>query len=672
LRVYPVNSDYQSNKAVFFVNKNKNSNKTIEEKEGIFSTFFGIDLGTSNCVVAYINEVTSKDASGGKKEDTLGTFPFAIEIPQVSGIGQYTQNALMASALYRAPEHEQGYCLPWSDESKPLFDIIGNFARDKGASIPDRIITSAKSWLCHDAIDRYAPILPWRSELKEKLSPFDITVKIIQHLKQAIDAWSTKQSHTTDPETVYSPQIVVTVPASFDETARSLTYEAAEKAGLREVILLEEPLAAFYDWIAQHQSSWKNEIHQNSIILVCDVGGGTADFTLIAASESKEPETKGDLLLERISVGDHILLGGDNMDLTLAYRMKMQLEAEGTKIDHWQFNVLTYQCKKAKEALLGDESLEAFPVSIPSRGTSLFSGNISTEVKRKLVHEIILEGFFPMVSIDEKPISGKNIGLKEAGLPYAADAALTKHLAQFLKRSFHRLKDEDRQKYSIPEDQDFLIPSHILFNGGVFNASFLRERLQQLLTEWFGYTPQELTGSHRDLSVARGAAFYCRNKYTGKGLKIRSGIPFSYYIGIESSMPAIPGFTPPVKALCVVQKGTEEGSTYQIEELDLELLTGTEVEFRFFRSLERNEDILGSVVEDAEAVLTETATLKTVITKPAEINRDSNADKSAAQAEAPIPITLETTITELGVLELALKHKYSGSKWLLKLNIRDE
>ena len=465
------------------------------------------------------------------------------------------------------------------------------------------------------------------------------------------------QGREFDPADV---EIVLTVPASFDEVARNLTAEAAEAAGLGKVVLLEEPLAAFYAWTAQPGADWRAQVRPGDIVLVCDVGGGTADFTLIAISEKD-----GDLDLERISVGEHILLGGDNMDLALAYALRAKLEAEGKSIGDTQFLALIHAAGKAKEAMLEDETLTEFPVAVPSRGSSLFGGTVSTTLDRTTLEQIVLDGFFAKTEIDDLPQKTRRAGLQEFGLPYASDPVISKHLARFLTRSLENVDSSEALRSLIgPEARakPFLAPTAVLFNGGVFKAAPIRRRVLDLLTAWSdGADVRALAGFEPDLAVAKGASIYGRNRITGKGLRIRAGASRSYYIGLETSMPAVPGFKPPLKALCVVPQGMEEGSEVLIEGRDFALVTGQPAEFRFFSSEVRSGDTPGQIIQDAERELVETSLL--------EVDLAAVEDIPAGQ---PVPVQINALVTELGTLELWMKHTKSDRRWKVEFEVRTE
>lgn len=600
------------------------------------SHYFGIDLGTSNCAIA-----RAMDAG----------LPEILPITQVinaTGIGECP---LLPSSVYipaNGEFPEGGPRLPWQGEEAHSF--LGTFARDRGTLQPDRLIASAKSWLCHPHADRRGPILPWGSTtVEKKLSPLEVSRNLLCHLLANI--------RTADSAATLD-HAVVTVPASFDEAARALTLEAASEAGLAGVTLLEEPQAAFYAWLENQGTAWRKQVKSGDLLLVCDVGGGTADFSLIAVTGKD-----GNLALERIAVGEHLLLGGDNMDLALAHAVSEKLGTAGTTLDEWQFLALIQSVRAAKEALLSNPSLQETPLSIPSRGRKLIASTISAVLTRDDVQQIAIDGFFPIVGPDEMPILRRSGGLRESGLPYAADAAISKHLARFLSRAKANAASSPHLIEAIGGAErlnrsPLLLPDAVLFNGGVFNAAPLRERVLDQLSQWAGNPVRELEGSRPDHAVALGAAAYARLRATGEGLRIKSGTARSYYIGMESSAMAVPGRRPATKALCVAPQGMEEGSRLEISEQEFFLYTGEPSEFRFFQSEVRAGDKAGQMLPDA-AELEESARLQIEIPPPA-----------GHQPGEEIPVRLDARVTELGNLELHFLHPASGESWKLEFNVR--
>ena len=592
----------------------------------------GIDLGTSNCAMALTDLETDRTE--------------VLPIAQILAANQLGEKLTLASALY-LPHPEEfrpgSFPLPWNDNGEP--GIVGQFARDHGALVPDRLVASAKSWLSNPHIDP-----------KQRTLPFEVSRRYLQHLKDAFLQTVNAQGRQWD---LGDGQIVVTVPASFDEVARSLTAEAAEAAGLGNVTLLEEPQAAFYAWTARAGRQWRDAVAPGDLILVCDVGGGTADFSLIAVTD-----VGGNVELERISVGEHILLGGDNMDLALAYTLQARLEAEGKALDAWQFAALVHAASRAKITLFEDPTLAESPIAVPSRGSSLFAKTIATALDRISLSQVILDGFFAETALGDLPREARRSGLQEFGLPYASDPVISKHLARFLTRSLQNVTASDKLDALVGPraGRQALMPTAVLFNGGVFKAGPIRARVLDLLASWNGgQSVRELAGFEPDLAVARGAAIYGRQRATGKGMRIKAGASRSCYIGLESSMPAIPGFRAPVKALCVVPQGMQEGTELLIEDRTFGLVTGQAAEFRFFFSAVRSGDTPGQILPDAERDLEESNLL--------EVELPALPDGPTGQV---VPVRIESVVTELGTLELWMKHTNSDRRWKIEFQVRTE
>jgi hypothetical protein len=604
----------------------------------------GIDLGTSNSALAIADLETDQTK--------------IVDIAQILGPNQLGGRPTLASALYvpHSEEFPEGsFPLPWNDIGDPA--IVGQFARDHGALVPDRLVTSAKSWLSNPHIDPKQRILPWRSDIAEnKVSPLECSRRYLRHLREALLHAEHAQGRDWD---LSEGPIVVAVPASFDEVARSLTAEAAKAAGLGDVTLLEEPQAAFYAWTARSGRAWRDLVTPGDIVLVCDIGGGTADFSLIAVAD-----VEGRLELERVSVGEHILLGGDNMDLALAYALHAKLEAAGKSLDSWQFLALVHAASKAKIILFEDSALTQAPIAIPSRGSSLLARTLSTTLDRDTLEQVVLDGFFAKTTIGDLPRESRKRGLQEFGLPYASDPVVSKHIAQFLGRSLQNVKASEKLAALVGTQAhgEVLIPTAVLFNGGVFKAAPIRARVLDLLASWNGgMSVRELQGFEPDLAVARGAAIYGRHRATGKGMRIKAGTARSYYIGLEASMPAVPGYKPPMKALCVVPQGMQEGTELLIEGREFGLVTGRAAEFRFFSSSVRSGDVPGQVLPDAGRDLEDTGML--------EVEIPALKDVPAGQV---VPVRLNAVVTELGILEVWMKHANSDRRWKVEFQIRTE
>ena len=518
----------------------------------------GIDLGTTNSALAYCD--TAAALENARIE--------VATIPQVVNPNEVADRTLLPSFLYIPGDMDfprGSLSLPW--EAEPKF-VIGELARKRGAESPGRLVASAKSWLSYAGANRTAPILPWQAPGEvSKLSPVEVSSQYLQYLRTVWDA-----HHAADGKgyALAKQDVFLTVPASFDEEARELTRRSAEQAGLQRVTLLEEPQAAFYAWLESQGDTWRKRVKVGDLVLVCDVGGGTTDFSLIAVSEEN-----GDLALKRVAVGEHILLGGDNMDLALARLLQRKLEVEGRHIDAYQLQGLWHQCRSAKEYLFEHAKSQKQDVTLLGKGRKLVGGTIKTELLREELNRILVEGFFPKVASGEMPARQRRIGFQELGLPYAADAAVTKHLARFLSQQVQNSPESANIRRG---RRGLACPTHVLFNGGVMKAGMLRERLVEVLNSWLTEEGFEVLGPQNVLdapdlehAVARGAAYYGRAR-RGQGVRIRSGASRTYYIGIESAMPAVPGMEAPLKALCVVAFGMEEGTEALIPDREFGLV----------------------------------------------------------------------------------------------------
>lgn len=598
----------------------------------------GIDLGTTHSAVSTFD--LSREKGRGNEQQMLS-------IPQLVKPGAVEEPFLLPSFLYLPNENEfppESLNLPWETNHK---SIVGEFARTHGAKVPTRLVSSAKSWLCHPGVDRTAAILPWQAPADvQRISPLEASTRYLQHLRSA---WELK--HTSR---LHEQLVILTVPASFDASARDLTTEAAAQAGLEGVILLEEPQAALYAWIEAMGEGFRKELSVGDVILVIDVGGGTTDFSLIAVTEEN-----GDVQLTRLAVGDHILLGGDNMDLALAHTLNQQITAAGKKLDSWQFASLTYACREGKERLLGDSRTKKHPISVASRGSALIGGTVKTELEREQLESILVEGFFPNVTVNEGPLVARRTGLAQMSLPYAQDAAVTRHLAAFLTRQAAALANSRELPVKL-QGRSFVHPTAILFNGGVFKAAPLKQRVTNVVNAWLsaegGKPVKELGGADLDLSVARGAAYYGWVRQ-GHGIRIRGGTAHSYYVGVEASVPAVPGFEPPLRALCVAPFGMEEGTKAEIPPQEFGLVVGEPTRFRFFSSSVRRDDKPGDMLDDA----LHSEELEEV--SPVETTLPGNSGHL-------VPINLQAGVTELGTLELNCLEKSGNGKWKLELNVR--
>ena len=565
-------------------------------------TVFGIDLGTTNCAVAR--------SDGGPVE--------IQKIPQLTGPGELREESLFPSSLYiHGPKEfpEGATALPWDENPQYL---TGEWAKRRGVENSSRLVHSAKSWLGHPGVDRTAPLLPLTApDGVKRVSPLEASAAYLDHIRQSLGD-------------LRNAQVILTVPASFDAAARSLTEEAARRADIPNFVLLEEPQAAFYAWLERHEN-WRERVKPGDKILVIDIGGGTTDFTLIAVNEAN-----GELTLERVAVGEHILLGGDNIDLALARTVEQELAAKNTKLDAIQLHMLWQRCRNAKEKLLSEAATQPEePVTILGRGTGLIGGTIKATLRRETLEQVLLSGFLPSVARDEQPAKAKRAALAEVGLPYASDPRITAHLARFVQQAGS--------------------PTHVLFNGGVLHARIVRQRILETLNAWLPQPVQVLEGEDLMHAVARGAAYYGLARQ-GKGIRIRGGVPRTYYVGIESSMPAVPGIPAPMKALTVVPFGLEEGSSVELPRLEFGLLTGEPAEFRFFSSVSRHSDKPGDVLDPIPADVEELS--------PIEVHLP-------AASERVTRVTLAADVTATGVLELWCVGK-NDNRWKLEFNVREQ
>jgi hypothetical protein len=587
----------------------------------------GIDLGTTNSAVAYL--------ALGDENAALQLLP----VPQLVAASTVEERATLPSFLYLATDAERAsgiHELPWSNGRDYA---VGELARRQSADVPVRTVVGAKSWLAYSRVDRHQALLPFGAPAEvPKVSPVTASRRYLEHLIAAWDA-----AFPDSP--VSDQQVVLTVPASFDASARELTREAAIAAGLPEdLVLLEEPQAAVYAWLGDMQDRWRRQLKLGDTLLVCDVGGGTTDFTLVGVMEEA-----GNLVLKRLAVGNHILVGGDNMDLAIAHHASGEFKQRGVELDPWQSVALWHSCRAAKEEMLAPNGPAKRSVSVLGRGSRLIGGTVSAELQRDEVSQLLLDGFFPSCHLDEKPAKRRASGFRELGLPFETDTAITRHLAAFLT--------------SQGDAGTAVRPTHMLFNGGVFKAAALRARMFEVLASWFGDAtpPQGLSGNEDlDLAVARGAAYYGAVKQ-GRGVRIRGGTARSYYVGIESAGLAIPGAMRPLRALCVVPFGMEEGSEIDVPGAEIGLVTGEQVSFRFFSSSRRKQDRPGDLLSSwSEEELAETDSL------------EANLPPIEDFEDQYVPVRFHSRLTELGVFELWCVSTASDDRWKLEFSVRED
>ncbi len=582
----------------------------------------GIDLGTTNSVLAFA------PLEFDDPEINL------LQIPQLVDRQTVESYPSLPSFLYLGtPADIDGQALDVAWEADRDF-AVGRFANRQSADQPDRTVGAAKSWLGHSKVDRHQAILPWNApDEVQKVSPVTASRRYLEHI---VAAW-----HAEFPDArISDQQVVLTVPASFDASARELTREAALAAGLPDnLVLLEEPQAATYAWVTAAGDAWRKQLSAGDRLLVCDVGGGTTDLTLVDVVDEE-----GTLELQRRAVGNHLLIGGDNMDLALAHHVAGLFGDKGVQLDPWQSVSLWHSCRQAKETLLAADGPKAHSISVLGRGRKLVGGTVSVDVERQAVVDLLAGGFFPECELTDKPTRNRASGFMEIGLPYEADTAVTKHVAAFLNR-----------------EAASGAPTHVLFNGGVFKASRLQEAMLERLQSWFSDAPQVLDGEHDlDYAVSRGAAYYGWAKQRG-GIRIRGGTARSYYVGIETAGLAIPGVPRPLKALCVVPAGMEEGTEAAVPSDAIGLVVGESARFRFFSSNVRKDDQPGMVLERwSNEDVTETDSMEATLPAEDDIT------------EEYLPVCFRSNITELGVFELWCVHEGSGKEWKLEFSVRED
>ena len=548
----------------------------------------GIDLGTTNSALAYVEHVRGELPDHPEIK--------VLDIPQYVAPNQIEQRRTLPSFLFLG---DQAY--------------VGVYAREQGALVPTKSVHSAKSWLSNPEVDRTAKILPWDAqEAGRILSPIDVSTAILAQMR---DAWN--KAHPNDP--LAAQDIVLTVPASFDEEARELTVQAARDAGIEKLTLVEEPAAAFYSWIANHLAQSQKSLFDGQLVLVCDVGGGTSDFTLIQVHRD------GDRIeFTRTAVGKHLLLGGDNLDLTLTWLVEAKLN---TQLSIRQRSALRRQCAAAKERMLADPNLKSVEITVLGAGSSLVGGTLKTEILREEALELALDGFLPFCGLDDKPAEERRSLFRELGLPYVSDPAITKHLAAFLSAN------QDAK------------PDAILFNGGFFIPELCQQRVADVMERWYGKRPLILENRDLDLAVAVGAAYYSYVKATGAGLLVRGGLPRAYYVGVGDA-----------EAVCLVPRGTEEGQSLELESQDLHLVANKPVSFRLYSSLARADDKIGDQITVSEELHLH-APLNAVI-------------RFGKSGERLVPVKLRAHLTEVGTLEVWADSKVSEHRWRLQFDLR--
>jgi hypothetical protein len=600
----------------------------------------GIDLGTTNSVVAYV------DAQEVEKSGTPHVHVFPVM--QLVAEGEASARSILPSFLYFPTESDLargGYSLPW-DESPAA--IVGVFARDRGALVPGHQVASAKSWLAHPAVDRRGTILPLGAEPPEPMvSPVDA---LEGYLLQMRYAWNHSMAAGNQDLQFERQEIVLTVPASFDEEARELTVEAAQQAGLERLSLLEEPLAAFYAWIAANRERLKAEVHDGDLVLICDVGGGTTDFSLIRVRI-----VDSEVQFERTAIGDHLLLGGDNLDLALARQVEEKLGSPNLSLR--QRNALRRTCSAAKERLLTEPELETLPITVLGTGRGVVGGALTTGLSRDAVLRTLTDGFLPRISADDLPSREKRTGLRELGLPYAGEPAITRHLAAFLRRAASSLGSSEAKALRPEHPNEMARPDVVLFNGGFFTPAVAREKIVDVLASWFGifepgWRPRIFSNQARESAVALGAAYYNHLRRTG-GLRIRAGSARVYYIGVAKD-----ATDQRIQGVCVLPPGVEEGSTLPLANRDFMVLTNRPVSFTLYSSASRHDAHGDLVTLDSDQVHRH-APLAAVL----------RFGKHSRNIELAVHLTAK--FTELGTLELWCESLSTQHRWRLQFELRD-
>jgi len=577
----------------------------------------GIDLGTTNSCVSFVDTESPKLAVE------------AFYIPQLSAPGFVEHRAVLPSFCYLTLPHEwaEGSLdLPWKKQESL---VTGWFAQTQGEKSPNRCIQSAKSWLCHSAANRRDRILPFEASAGiEKLSPVQATANYLKHLK---NAWNHLMGKGRPENEFDAQEIILTVPASFDEVARTLTVEAAKEAGYLSMTLLEEPQAAFYCWIAAHEKKWEQLFNEGDTILICDVGGGTTDFSLVQVVNQHNQRT-----FQRMSVGDHLLLGGDNMDAALCHQLEQKINQELNPLQHQQ---LRYQAQRAKEELLNPANvdIEKYQCILQGTGSKVIQDSLHVNISKKEIEDCLLQGFFGVypwnVAIDAK----KGTPFRTMGLPYETEPSITKHLACFLQKAA-KICGETKA------------PDYVLVNGGTMKPHIFQKAILDSLSLWFpAKTPQLLTSPSLDLAVSRGAAYYGKVR-RGLGVKIYGGVPRGYYLALETKDAAH-------KALTLLARGAEEGATYQPQET-FWVSPNKPVAFHLYSSEVRLHDQQGELIEIAAEEMHRMPPIHTILRY------------GKGGEDQKIPVNLHMSLTSIGTLELWLQSQKTEHRWALEFQIR--
>ena len=610
----------------------------------------GIDLGTTNCAVAYVDTGEQREGDGAAVTSLETARVETFSIPQTIAAGEVETRDGLPSFHYEPAEGEfpeGSFRLPWTDDEEEAFSV-GAFARDQGLVVPGRQVSSAKSWLCHAGVDRTASLLPWHAAADvTKISPVEASARYLAHMRAAWDA-----AHPREP--LAEQQVVITLPASFDEVARELTVKAAQLAGLPRVTLIEEPQAAFYAWLSEHRENWEEQVAEGQLILICDIGGGTTDFSLIQV----RPAGDGRLQFQRIAVGEHLILGGDNLDLALARMIEEKLTGGGQQLTPAQWSTLTRVCRQVKETLLGENPPDHWQVNLPGSGSRLIGGGLQVDVTREEVEQLLVEGFLPLVPREARPEAATS-GFREFGLPFAPDAAMSRYLAAFLAdhEQDARWKGAVQPTAGDAETAAVARPDRILFNGGLFASPVLRKRMLEVIENWFAGDDPEwsldvLRNERLDLAVAQGAAWFGMVQ-RGAGVRIAAGLARTWYAGVETGESG-----EGQQAVCLVPAGAEPGQQFDLAGTGLSLLTSVPVEFPLYVSSTRLTDRPGDVVTvDLERM------------KPLPPIRTTLKTRQKGRGDR-VRVDLHAKLSEIGTLELWCSEQDGGRSWKLQFDVR--
>ena len=585
----------------------------------------GIDLGTTNSAIAYVDRRSGRSAKKVRE----------LAVPQLTAPGEVQPRRQLPSFVYLTGDHElppEATRLPFGE---PRDYIVGELARTQGGRVPGRLVASSKSWLCHDRVERRAAILPWNGAPDgPRISPVEAGSRVLAHLR---DAWDAEVAAGDPAKAFVAQDVVLCVPASFDAVARRLTLDAANGMGLARPVLLEEPQAALYAWISVNEGRLAGIAPPGSTILVVDVGGGTTDFALVSVRD--------EMAFERTAVSDHLLLGGDNMDLALARFIEPYIKQDGGELDARDWNALRYACRQAKETLLSVDGPTQATVTLLGSGTKLVGGARSTELSREACLMLALEGFFPEVELEDTTPKRSRTGLQEIGLPFVADPAITRHMGAFLRRH-------------APEGAALAAPTHILFNGGVVTNRLVRDRILDQLARWTGTRPVELEAESYDLAVAKGAAYYGLVR-RDRGMRIQGGLGRAYYVGVDT------GAKEPTP-VCLTPRGLEAEKPVSVK-LGMTLQANVPVQFPFYFSSSRQDEPGALAVDGRVATDTEEGDLEEL--PPLLTVLRSGTKRTSERKE--IPVELEAKLSELGVLEIVC-HATDGTdrRWSLELSVR--